>query len=397
MDDSKLRAWYSHRQGLDGSMLGKSAAEILGRTGWARSVGGSGPYLTLFARGGLGREEIDAAVADLTIHELPSARGCTYVLPASDFALGLKLSQDFQGEQKVAEKLGVRPKEIDNLCAAVLGALEKGPLDPDGLKQATGKGAVRNLGREGQKKGLSTTLPVALEKLQSSGEIRRIPTNGRLDQQRYKYALWRRNPLSGFSLSAEESRVELARRFFSWIGPATLAEFQWISGLGVKAAKQAVESLELAPLGKDDQRLLFASDLEKLDAFRRPREPQYCLVSSIDALFLLRRNLKDLIDPKDLSHEVFTGEDSKPLGGLPDLPSAAIVDRGRIVGLWEYDPAGESIAWTAFIKKDAALVDAVTRTERYIREQLGDARSFSLDTPKSRATRLDSLRKSAAR
>src|SRR6267378_2964502 len=40
MDQSKLRAWWSHRQGLDGSLEGKSAAEVLGRVGWARSVGG---------------------------------------------------------------------------------------------------------------------------------------------------------------------------------------------------------------------------------------------------------------------------------------------------------------------------------------------------------------------
>src|ERR1700724_3633421 len=78
MDQSKIRAWYAHRQGLDGSLEGKSAAEVLGRTGWARSVGGTGPYLTLFSRAGLSREKVDASVAKLEIYELPSARGCTY-------------------------------------------------------------------------------------------------------------------------------------------------------------------------------------------------------------------------------------------------------------------------------------------------------------------------------
>src|SRR5882762_12042989 len=63
MDQSKLRAWWSHRQGLDGSLEGKSAAEVLARVGWARSVGGVGPYLTLFSRGGLSRENVDADVA----------------------------------------------------------------------------------------------------------------------------------------------------------------------------------------------------------------------------------------------------------------------------------------------------------------------------------------------
>src|SRR5580658_3225576 len=213
MDQSKIRAWYAHRQGLDGSLAGKSAAEILGRVGWARSVGGCAPYLTLASRGGVTREQVDAAVAKVEIHELPSARGCTYVLPASDFALGLALGQGFNGDMKIAEKLGVTAKEIDKLCGLVIAALEKGPLDPDGLKEATGK-AVRNLGLEGQKKGLTTTLPVALGKLQSTGEIRRIPINGRLDQQRYKYTLWRPSPLREFKLSIEAAHTELARRFF---------------------------------------------------------------------------------------------------------------------------------------------------------------------------------------
>jgi len=213
MDQSKIRAWYAHRQGLDGSLDGKSAAEVLGRTGWARSVGGTGPYLTLFSRAGLSREKVDASVAKLEIHELPSARGCTYVLPASDFALGLTVGLGFSDEMKTAEKLGVTEKEIDKLCGAVIAALAKGPLDPEGLREATGR-AVRNLGLEGQKKGLTTTLPVALGRLQASGDIRRIPINGRLDQQRYKYTIWRPNPLRGFKL-VEEAYTQLARRYFS--------------------------------------------------------------------------------------------------------------------------------------------------------------------------------------
>src|SRR4051794_10534177 len=82
MDETKLQAWWWHRQGLDGSLQGKTAAEVLERSGWARSVAGVGPYLTLFSRAGIRRADADAAVAKLEIHELPAARGCTYLLPA---------------------------------------------------------------------------------------------------------------------------------------------------------------------------------------------------------------------------------------------------------------------------------------------------------------------------
>ena len=110
MDPVKLRAWWWHRQGLDGTLAGAGPASILEASGWARSVAGVGPYLTLFSRGGIGRAAADAAVDRLEIHELPSARGCTYVLPASDFALGLKVGGGEDGEMRVALKLGVTEK-----------------------------------------------------------------------------------------------------------------------------------------------------------------------------------------------------------------------------------------------------------------------------------------------
>jgi hypothetical protein len=395
MEQSKIRSWWAHRQGLDGDLAGKSASEVLQRAGWARSVGSSNPYLTLYSRAGLDRENVDAAVAKLEIHELPSARGCTYVLPASDFALALRVGQGFGGEMKVAEKLGVTQKEIDRLCDSIMMALENGPLDPDGLREATGK-AVRNLGPEGQKKGLTTTLPVALGKLQSSGEIRRIPTNGRLDQQRYKYSLWRPNPLQDFKLSRDEAYAELARRFFAWIGPATLAEFQQFAGLGVKASKVAVEPLKLEPLAPGDDRLLLPGDRAKLEAFKPPKDPHYILVAGIDSAILLRKNLEWLLDPKDLGREVFVEKGFKPIGELTDLPNHVILDRGRVIGLWEYDTATSSIAWMTFMKKDKSLLDAVACAEQYVREQLGDARSFSLDSPKSRVPRIEALRKADA-
>src|SRR5437868_3251571 len=261
MDEAKLRAWWSHRQALDGRLTGQPAATVLEQTGWARSVGGSGPYLSLFARGGLGRESVDAAVAKLEIHELPSARGCTYVLPAHDFALGLKVGEDAAAApMKVASRLGVTEKEIAKLERAVLDALAGGTaLDPDAIRDATDK-ASRSLGDEGKKKGVTTTLPLALGRLQARGEIRRVPMNGRLDQQRYKYTRWTPTPLASYRASLGDAYTELGRRYFRWVGPATLSEFQWFSSLGVKAAKEAVTPLALAPAEGTDDRLLLPDD-----------------------------------------------------------------------------------------------------------------------------------------
>src|SRR6185295_16278607 len=97
------------------------------------------------------------------------------------------------GDVKAALKLGVTEKELGRLRDSVLKALAGGPLDPEGIREAVGKHA-RSLGPEGKKKGLGTTLPLALGPLQSMGAIRRIPENGRLDQQRYSYTVWQPSP-----------------------------------------------------------------------------------------------------------------------------------------------------------------------------------------------------------
>jgi hypothetical protein len=392
MDLTHLRGWWFHKQGLDGSLNGSSSQEVLKKTGWSRSVGGSNPYQTLFARNGASREEIDKSVSKLEIYELPSARGCTYVVPASHYALALKLSQDFHKDENVAVKsLGVTPKELDKLSDRILKVLEKGPQDPRQLKESLGD-AVRNLGEAGKKKGMTTTLPIALGKLQSAGKIRRVPLNGRLDQQRYAYASWSPSPLDKFKLNRDEAYVELARLFFQWIGPASIKEFQWFSALGVSASNAAVKPLKLVPIESGSELLILADELDAFQKFRAAKNPQYALLSCLDSLFLLRRNLTHLLDEKDGKRQVMVDKSLKNLIGLQDLPSNAIVDRGRIVGLWEFDALKQEIVWNSFTAADKKLKEVVTTTEKFISEQLGDARSFSLDSPESRKSRIQALR-----
>jgi len=172
-----------------------------------------------------------------------------------------------------------------------------------------------------------------------------------------------------------------------------MAEYQWFSALTGKAAQAAIEPLKLEKVAGD--RLMLPEDRGQFEAFQIPKHPQYAMVSSIDGLSLLRRDLNSLVDAKDYGHKLLRREGGG--GGVLDLPSHAIFDRGRLVGLWEYDPATESLAWMAFIPKNKDLEKAVLRMEEYVRTQLGDARSFSLESPKSRIPRIEGLRKAAAK
>jgi hypothetical protein len=104
-----------------------------------------------------------------------------------------------------------------------------------------------------------------------------------------------------------------------------------------------------------------------------------------------RRDVELLTDPEDRKHPLLASRD-RGAGFVVDLPSHAILDRGRLVGLWEFDPEADTIAWAAFVPRSKELTAAVERTEAYVRDQLGDARAFSLDSPKSRAPRIEALR-----
>jgi len=161
----------------------------------------------------------------------------------------------------------------------------------------------------------------------------------------------------------------------------------------VKTTKAAVEPLGLVPAEPGSDRLLLPDDAARFEAFEPPTTPAYALVSGLDPIAANRREMQSLIDPKDRERTVVVDTSAKPLGGLVDLPSHAILDRGQIIGLWEYDVDSRSIAWTTFgRKKDRALDAAIEETQAFVRDELSDARSFSLDSPKSRAARVASLR-----
>ena len=74
-----------------------------------------------------------------------------------------------------------------------------------------------------------------------------------------------------------------------------------------------------------------------------------------------------------------------------DLPDHPILDRGRIIGLWQYDPGNERIAHWLFDGPDPAAMQRIAEVEAWIRDELADFRSFSLDSPASRQNRIDAL------
>lgn len=332
---------------------------------------------------------MDTALANLEICTLPSARGCTYTLPASHFALGLSLARAYSSrEPDMAIKyLGVTQNELDLLSEAVTKVLrEQGPLDSSSLRKELGD-LVRSLGEEGKKRGLNNTLSVVLGPLQDSGLIRRVSSDGRLDTEKWKYAVWQDTALTAPSLA--EAGPMLAKLYWQWLGLATLGNFRWFSGFTVAQAKQAVDGLGLQPLSEGSDLLGTPDSLEEFAEFSVPSVPCIALVSSLDGVSLLRREPATLLDGET---EIYTAKGLKSAGALQDLPANPIMDRGEVIGLWEYDPEGEGKVLSRFFGEARPEAKApLLAMEMFLREELGDCKSHSLDSPKTRRPLLDWL------
>ena len=324
---------------------------------------------------------------DLKIHELPTARGCTYVLGREDFAWALSLGKNAEEAFRVLARLGVDRGEITLLEEQILHVLSEaeGPMDPKQLRDELGE-SVRSLGEEGRKKGASTTLPTALGLLQADGRIRRVPVNGRLDQQRYTYTPW---GLPRSTLGPEDARAELIRRYLGWTGGATLGQSQWFSGFTVaqsKAALAATGAVEVPTLSGGPLWML-PDDVDRLSRFTAPEKEQIQLLAGTDSLVLQRRNSADLFAEADKGRKVL----NSTLALQADLPDHPILDRGRIIGLWQYDPGKARIAHWLFDGPTPAVARRIAEVEAWIQEDLGDFRSYSLDSPASRQERVDAL------
>jgi hypothetical protein len=287
---------------------------------------------------------------------------------------------------------GVTDKEIDKLSAKVVDAVAKQPLDPAAIREAVGD-AARSLGPEGKKRGLTTTLPIALGLLQSRGEIRRVPIDGRLDSQRYRYTRWSPSPLAKSKLDDGQIALELATRFFRWGGPATAAQLAWWSGLGVKAARAAAAEIGVVPVADGDERMLFPDDCDALLSTKPPKDARFSFVSLLDNLVHLRREVATSLDDDDAKRKMPGDPKNRAIGGLADLELHPITDRGRIIGLWDWDGQNGELVTKTFASAPPSLREAAASFAAYVKSDLGDVRSFSLDSPESRAPRIAALKK----
>ena len=123
-------------------------------------------------------------------------------------------------------------------------------------------------------------------------------------------------------------------------------------------------TLGLDVVDAESSRNMLPEDAGAYRKFKPPGEPKYAFVSSLDGIAATRRDVRSLLDPADVDKAAAVERTMAKTAALLDLPSHAILDRGRLIGFWEYDPDAGRIVWAVFAgERDPALRKAADRTE----------------------------------
>jgi hypothetical protein len=120
----------------------------------------------------------------------------------------------------------------------------------------------------------------------------------------------------------------------------------------------------------DDDRVVLLPYRDPFVSVRRP-----CAV-------LARRGTVKVLDAK------LKPVDIRDVSGLHHH---AIVADGELVGVWEYKPEAECVVtcvWDTDKGLRARVANAAAETERFVRQQLGDAKLSAVDPPERRARRI---------
>lgn len=390
LEDAR-RSWY-RKQGLAAQTDG-GPAEVVASTGWPRTLGGVDVYLAVRARiPGMKRADLDAAVAAGKLRVLPAVRGCMYLVPTAQTGVLLRFAEDQfrKRADRELERAGVSRKEVEQLSAAVLSVLGKQPMTPDQIRKALPEGTIRNLGDKGKKIGLSSPLPTVLRFLELEGKVERIPESGRLDAERYVWRIPKKSPFAQAKVpSAPTARnafvLDALLRFASPISTADAAAWSGLSQRDVVAAFEELPVARVAVEGYADETWVFEDELPALGAKgRAPSAP--ALLPFEDNFVVLHGGPGRLTDARHhgIGIPVWGSTKGTTIGDARHVSSRPLLLGDRLAGFWEFDPKAARVVFATFEPPTATQKKAIQALaedqSRFLREDMGHAKSYSLDT-----------------
>ena len=382
-----LRAWWFRRQGLTLHTSAKAVADCLRQTGWLATVGSTGVYLSMRARlPGISRETIDRAAMDgVEIVEVPGAHARPAILvPGDEMALALRLH--WASYAKHAAPLFASGRYSETALKAIASqacrVLDEGPLSTADIRAAVTHPEAGEL------------LTGALLHLAVRGIVRRYPADGRLDSSKYLYEL--RHPDDRPDLDAEGDAATVAlnatRLFLHRHGPAAVDEIaEWTASTkaSIRKALSALRADRLKLDGWTDDAWLLPDDARAWKTFAT-HDNRIVFLPYRDPFVSVRR------PPSALARRhnaLVLNSKLKPVAirEVAGLNHHTIIAGGELVGVWEYESRTARIitrVWSADKALRARVADAAAETERFVRQQLGDAKLSAVDPPARRATRI---------
>jgi len=154
-------------------------------------------------------------------------------------------------------------------------------------------------------------------------EIEGIICSGRVKSGKQTYALLAERVPKTRELKRDEAAAELARRYFTSHGPATLPDFVWWSGLPVKECRQAIEEIKTSFVAEtfDNETYWLSPDT---------------LISGIekDKIFLLPAYDEFIISYKNRNASL-TFENHIKTVSNNGIFRPIIVKNGQVIGIWK--------------------------------------------------------------
>ena len=341
---------------------------------------------------GLTRARLEQAVKSGALRVVPAVRGCIYLVPEADVPLVMSLAADLSRPrtERDLQKVGVEWAEVEGLAAQVLEALQDCALTTHALRRALPDEAVRSLGEVGKKVGLSSPLPVALRELEFRGAIERTPIDHRLDTESYEWRIPEVAAAERHPPPADRSdRIRaIVERFLGFFGPVSVKEISTWVGIPQRDAKTALTDLDTVRVAVEDhapEALLLAPDRPALEA-AVPASQTFTFLPFEDNLLTVHGGPGPFTPPAyhGFGVERWGSTKQAPLGETKHLGRRPLFRGEELVGFWDYDPDADEIVTGTFeplAPKDRdRLQGACTDLGEFIRNELGHARSFSLDT-----------------
>jgi hypothetical protein len=298
------------------------------------------------------RAEIQSSLWEKrTLVKTTCMRRTLHFLTAEDFQLYMTALKSSSMETMYGHlaRLGAGPKHAAAMIATVMDALADGPRTQQELIASSKRAAAPSM-RKWLRFAWSALRPAIIEALIVYGP----PRGNEVTFVRVDQWLPRARPIG-----EEEARRELARRFLSAFGPATVLDFMKWSGIRAGEARRAWTSLEdeLATVSIDGaSQSLLRRDLAAL-AGHAP-EGSLRLLPNFDP-FLLAHAKKDHLIDKRHYKRVYRNQ-----GWI----TAVVLADGRVAGIWSVETrkqvavvdvqmfAAVPRATRAFIEREAAAL-----------------------------------------